>query len=145
MIRLSAASKHFGSKSLFEDLDWLVTPTDRIGLVGGNGTGKTTLLKILGGMEPLEGGLFSAPKDITAGYLPQDGLSLSGRTVMEECLSVFGDLLELEEEMKALTRQMAEVDPRGDEYHRITDRYHRIETEFQAGTATHWRRRPAQC
>ena len=131
MIRLSAARKHFGSKSLFEGLDWLITSTDRIGLVGGNGTGKTTLLKILGGMEPLDGGLYSAPKDITAGYLPQDGLSLSGRTVMEECLSVFGDLLELEEEMKALTHQMAEVDPRSDEYHRITDRYHRIETEFQ--------------
>ena len=131
MIRLSGARKQFGSKSLFEDLDWLVTSTDRIGLVGGNGTGKTTLLKILGGMEPLDGGLFSAPKDITAGYLPQDGLSLSGRTVLEECLSVFGDLLALEEEMKALAHRMAEVDPRSDEYQRITDRYHRIETEFQ--------------
>ena len=131
MIRLSAARKQFGSKSLFEDLHWLVTPTDRVGLVGGNGTGKTTLLKILGGMEPLDGGLFSAPKDITSGYLPQDGLSLSGRTVLEECLSVFGDLLELEEEMNTLTRRMAEVDPRSDEFRRITDRYHRIETEFQ--------------
>ncbi len=131
MIRLSAARKQFGSQSLFEDLDWLITSTDRIGLVGGNGTGKTTLLKILGGMEPLDGGLFSAPKDMTAGYLPQDGLSLSGRTVMEECLSVFGDLLELEEEMNVLTHRMAEVDPHSDEYHRITDRYHRIETEFQ--------------
>ena len=131
MIRLSAARKQFGSKSLFEDLDWLITSTDRVGLVGGNGSGKTTLLKILGGMEPLDGGVFSAPKDLTAGYLPQDGLSLSGSTVLEECLSVFGDLLELEEEMKALTHQMAEVDPRSHEYQRITDRYHRIETEFQ--------------
>ncbi|MDE2962383.1 MAG: ABC-F family ATP-binding cassette domain-containing protein [Acidobacteriota bacterium] len=131
MIRLSAARKQFGSKSLFEDLDWLVTSTDRVGLVGGNGSGKTTLLKILGSMEPLDGGLFSAPKDLTSGYLPQDGLSLSGSTVLEECLSVFGDLLELEEEMKALTRRMAEVDPRCDEYQRISDRYHRIETEFQ--------------
>ena len=131
MIRLSSARKHFGPKILFESLDWLITPTDRIGLVGGNGTGKSTLLKILGGMEPLEGGLFSAPKDMTAGYLPQDGLSLSGRTVLEECLSVFGDLLEHEKEMEVLTGQMAEVDPRSNEYQRITDRYHRIETEFQ--------------
>ena len=89
MIRLSAARKHFGPKILFESLDWLITPTDRIGLVGGNGTGKSTLLKNLGGMEPLEGGLFSAPKDMTAGYLPQDGLSLSGRTVLEECLPIW--------------------------------------------------------
>src|SRR6266550_3987182 len=81
MIRLSAAGKHFGSKILFEGLDWLITPTDRVGLVGGNGTGKSTLLKILGGMDSLEDGLFSAPKGIATGYLPQDGLSLSGRTV----------------------------------------------------------------
>ena len=132
MIRLSGARKHFGPKILFEGLNWLITSTDRIGLVGGNGTGKSTLLKILGGMEPLEDGLFSAPKDITVGYLPQDGLSLSGRTIMEECVSVFGDLLELEEEMEALMRQMTEVDPESDEYRRIADRYHRIETEFQA-------------
>ena len=131
MIRLSGARKNFGPKILFEGLDWLITATDRIGLVGGNGTGKSTLLKILGGMEPLEDGLFSAPKDITVGYLPQDGLSLSGRTVMEECLSVFGDLLELEDEMEALTRQMTEVDPESDDYRRVADRYHRIETEFQ--------------
>ncbi len=131
MIRLSAAGKHFGSKILFEGLDWLITPTDRIGLVGGNGTGKSTLLKILGGMESLEAGEFSTKNNITIGYLPQDGLSLSGCTVLEECLSVFGDLLELEEEMEVLTHQMAEVDPESDEYRRITDRYHRIETEFQ--------------
>ena len=121
MIRLSAAGKHFGSKILFEGLDWLITPTDRVGLVGGNGTGKSTLLKILGGMESLEDGLFSAPKGISTGYLPQDGLSLSGRTVLEECLSVFGDLLELEKEMEALTRQMAEVDPHSDEYRQAAD------------------------
>ena len=131
MIRLSGARKNFGPKILFEGLDWLITATDRIGLVGGNGTGKSTLLKILGGMEPLEDGLLSTPKDMTVGYLPQDGLSLAGRTILEECLSVFGDLLALEKEMEALTHQMTDADPESDEYRRITDRYHRIETEFQ--------------
>lgn len=131
MIRLSGAAKHYGPKILFEGLDWLITATDRIGLVGGNGTGKSTLLKILGGMEHLEDGLLAVPKDLTVGYLPQDGLSLSGRTIMEECLSVFGDLLDIEKEMEALTRQMTEVDPESDDYRRIADRYHRIETEFQ--------------
>ena len=130
MIQLSSAGKQFSSKILFEGLDWLVTPTDRVGLVGGNGTGKSTLLKVLARIEPLDKGFLSAAKGITTGYLPQDGLSLSGRTVLKECLSVFGDLLDLEKEMEALTHQMAEIDPQSEEYRRVADRYHRIETEF---------------
>ncbi len=131
MIQFSAAGKHFGSKTLFEGLDWLIGPKDRVGLVGGNGTGKSTLLKVLAGIESLDQGTYSAAKDVSSGYLPQDGLSLSGRTVLEECLSVFGDLLEMEKEMESLTHRMAETDPESTEYQRVSDRYHRIETEFQ--------------
>src|SRR3989304_7286559 len=131
MIQLSSASKHFGSKILFEDLNWLLTPKDRVGLVGGNGTGKSTLLKVLMGIESLDRGILSVAKGTTTGHLPQDGLSLSGRTVFEECLSVFGNLLEMEREMETLTQQMAEIDPLCDEYQRIAERYHRVETEFQ--------------
>ena len=131
MIQLSSAGKHFGSKTLFEELNWVVGPRERVGLVGGNGTGKSTLLKILAGMETLDEGSLSAAKDTTTGYLPQDGLSLSGRTVTEECLSVFGHLLDIEKEMEALTHKMAELDPKSNEYDKVADRYHRIETEFQ--------------
>ena len=131
MIQLSSAGKHYGSKTLFQDLNWVVGARERVGLVGGNGTGKSTLLKILAGMEFLDEGSLSAGKDITTGYLPQDGLSLSGRTVQEECLSVFGHLLEIEKEMEALTHKMAELDAASDEYEKVADRYHRIETEFQ--------------
>ena len=131
MIQLSSAGKHFGSKTLFQDLNWVVGPGERVGLVGANGTGKSTLLKVLAGIETLDEGSLSAAKGITTGYLPQDGLSLSGRTVLEECLSVFGHLLEIEKEMETLTHRMAELDPKSDEYRQVTDRYHRIETEFQ--------------
>jgi ATP-binding cassette subfamily F protein 3 len=131
MIQLSAAGKHFASKTLFQDLNWVVGPRERVGLVGGNGTGKSTLLKILAGMETLDEGSRSAGKDVTTGYLPQDGLSLSGRTVLGECLSVFGHLLDIEKEMEALTHKMAELDPNSNEYEKVADRYHRIETEFQ--------------
>ena len=101
MIQLSAAGKRFGPKMLFENLDWLITPRDRVGLVGANGTGKTTLLKALARLEPLDYGEITFAKGITAGYLPQDGLTLSGRTVMAECMSVFGDLLSMEQEMES--------------------------------------------
>ena len=130
MIQLSSAGKHFGSKILFEGLDWLVTSGERVGLVGGNGTGKSTLLKVLAQIEPLDDGSLSAAKNITVGYLPQDGLSLSGRTVLEECLSVFAHLQGIEKEMEALTHQMAEFDPESEEYQQVSERYHRIETEF---------------
>jgi len=131
MIQLSSAGKHYGSKTLFQDLNWVVGPRERVGLVGGNGTGKSTLLKVLAGIETLDEGSLSAATDTTTGYLPQDGLSLSGRTVLEECLSVFGQLLDIEKEMEALTHKMAELDPNSIEYEKVADRYHRIETEFQ--------------
>lgn len=132
MLQLTSAAKHFGSKVLFEGLDWLLNPRDRIGLVGGNGTGKSTLLKVLAGIEPLDAGSLAAAKSMTTGYLPQDGLSLSGRSVFDECLSVFGEMLEMEKEMETLTYQMGELDPEGEEYQRVADRYHHIDTVFRA-------------
>jgi ATP-binding cassette subfamily F protein 3 len=131
MIQLSSAGKHFGSKTLFQELNWVIGEKERVGLVGGNGTGKSTLLKVLAGMETLDEGSRSAAKETTTGYLPQDGLSLSGRSVLEECLSVFGHLLNIEKEMEALTHKMAELDPSSNDYGKVADRYHRIETEFQ--------------
>jgi ATP-binding cassette subfamily F protein 3 len=132
MIQLSSAGKHFGPKTLFEDLDWLITPQDRIGLVGANGTGKSTLLRVLEGIESLDYGTITRAKGTSAGYLPQDGLLLSGRSVLAECLSVFDDLRAMEPEMEALTQQMAELDPEGEEYGRVSERYHRLEGQFRA-------------
>jgi ATP-binding cassette subfamily F protein 3 len=131
MIQLASAGKRYGHKLLFEGADWLITPKDRLGLVGANGTGKSTLLKILGGMETLDYGSISTAKGITAGYLPQDGLSLSGRSVFAECMSVFDDLRAMEQEMEDLTARMSEVDHASAEYEQIADRYHVIQHEFQ--------------
>jgi ATP-binding cassette subfamily F protein 3 len=131
MIQLSSAGKRFGPKLLFEDLDWLITPRDRVGLVGANGTGKTTLLKVLARLEPLDYGEVTFAKGITSSYLPQDGLTLSGRTVLAECMSVFGDLLAMEQEMERLMGKIAELDPEGDEYQRVSERFHALDTEFQ--------------
>ncbi len=131
MIQLSSAGKRFGPKLLFENLDWLITPNDRVGLVGANGTGKSTLLKVLGGLESLDyGGIISA-KNTTFGYLPQDGLQLSGRTVFDECMSVFSSLRALEQEMEELTHKIAELDHTSNEYAQVADRYQQILSEFR--------------
>jgi len=131
MIQLAAAGKHYGPKVLFENLDWLITPRERVGLVGANGTGKTTLLKVLARQEALDAGEVTFAKGVTAGYLPQDGLSLSGRTVLAECMSVFADLLSMEQEMETLMGKMADLDPAGDEYRQVSERFEAVETEFQ--------------
>jgi len=131
MIQLSAAGKRYGHKLLFEDADWLITPQDRVGLVGANGTGKSTVMKILAGLETLDYGAISRAKGISAGYLPQDGLNLSGRTVFAECMAVFDELRALEQEMEDLTRRMSELDHASPEYTQVGDRYHRIEHEFR--------------
>src|SRR3954462_11765495 len=105
MIQLSGAGKRFGHKLLFEDCNWLITPKEKTGLVGGNGTGKSTLLKILCGMESLDYGSLSVTKGITQRYLPQDGLKMTGRTVFAECMSVFAELREMEQELERLHHQ----------------------------------------
>ena len=132
MIQLSGAGKRYGHKLLFEELDWLVTAQDRVGLVGANGTGKSTLLKLLAGLESLDYGSITTAKGTTAGYLPQEGLNLSGRSVFAECMSVFAEMLALEEEMRALASRMPELDAEGEEYAQVADRYHRIDHEFRA-------------
>src|SRR5665213_1919981 len=123
MLQLSAAGKRFGQKLLFEDANWLITPDERTGLVGGNGTGKSTLLKILAGVETLDYGQLTRVRGMTIGYLPQDGLALSGRSVFDECLSVFDELFALEKESEELTHIMSDADPRSAAYATAAARY----------------------
>jgi len=132
MIQLSGAGKRFGHKLLFENVDWLITNHDHIGLVGGNGTGKSTLMKVLAGMDTFDYGSLTLAKGTSAGYLPQDGLTLSGRTVFAECMSVFDDLRAMEQELETLTHSMAELDHTSAEYSAVADRYQRVEHQFRA-------------
>ena len=131
MIQLSAAGKRFGHKLLFENTDWLITPRDRVGLVGANGTGKSTLMKVLASLDTLDYGSLIVAKGTTAGYLPQDGLSLSGRTVFAECMAVFTELHAMERELETLTHQISELDHTSPEYASVADRYHSLEHEFR--------------
>jgi ATP-binding cassette subfamily F protein 3 len=131
MIQLSSAGKRFGPKLLFDNLNWLITPNDKVGLVGANGTGKSTLLKVLGGIESLDYGSITSAKNTTFGYLPQDGLRLEGRTVFDECMAVFSGLQALEAEMEELAHKMGELDPASSEYHQVADRYHTISSHFR--------------
>jgi ATP-binding cassette, subfamily F, member 3 len=132
MLQLTEAGKRFGHKLLFESLDWLITPKERTGLVGGNGTGKSTLLKTLAGLDSLDYGSLTPTKGMRIGYLPQDGLNVSGRTVFAECLSVFAGVQELERELESLAARMSELDPASEEYRLVAERFEQADSEFRA-------------
>jgi ATP-binding cassette, subfamily F, member 3 len=132
MIQLTGAGKRYGPKILFENVDWLVTPNERVGIVGANGTGKSSILKVLAGMEGLDSGTITTQKGVTIGYLPQEGLSLSGRSVFAECMTVFAGLRALEVEQEDLARRMGELDPGSAEYNQVAERFHHAEAEFRA-------------
>ena len=132
MIQLSGAGKRYGPKILFEDAGWLVTPKERTGIVGANGTGKSSLLKVLAGIEGLDSGSISVQRGVSIGYLPQEGLSLSGRSVFAECMTVFSDLRALEDEQQQLTQRMAELDPSTPEYAQVA-RWRRAMAQYAVG------------
>jgi ATP-binding cassette subfamily F protein 3 len=135
MIQLTGAGKRYGPRILFDNTDWLVTPQERAGIVGANGTGKSSLLKVLAGIEGLDSGVITTQKGLTIGYLPQEGLTLSGRSVFAECMTVFDHLSDLHVEQEALGHRLAELDPAGAEYAQVADRFHRVESELTAGDA----------
>jgi len=131
MISLVNASKRYGPRVLFENISWMITAQDRVGLVGANGTGKSTVMKILGGLETVDAGECTSQKGINAGYLPQDGLQLSGRTVFVECMSVFDELKNMEREMGQLVRSLSDLDPASEEYSAAATRYTSLDAQFR--------------
>ena len=108
MIQLSALTKTFGDRVLFDHVTWQITDRERVGLCGPNGAGKTTLLKMMAGLEEPDSGAVLKPAALTVGYLPQDGLTHSGRTVFEEASSAFGELLAMKAEMHALENRLGD-------------------------------------
>ncbi|MGI4853596.1 MAG: ABC-F family ATP-binding cassette domain-containing protein [Janthinobacterium lividum] len=131
MLHLADGAKRFGHKLLFEGANWLITPDERTGLVGGNGTGKSTLLKVLAGVEQLDGGKLNRSKGLTIGYLPQDGLVMRGKTVFDECLSVFHAALAMDKEMDDLSDKLAHFEFGTPEYDVVADRFSLVSDTLQ--------------
>ena len=132
MLQLADAGKRYGHKLLFEHANWLIAGGERTALVGANGTGKSTLMKVLAGLETLDYGSLQRVRGSSIGYLPQDGLTLTGRSVFDECLSVFDELRGMERELEALSAQLSELDPVGPEYAAAAERYSSLNGRFHA-------------
>ena len=130
MIQLKNIGVAFSGEYLFRGVDWHVKDSDRIGLVGDNGTGKSTLMKLIAGIITCDEGEVIRPKGTTFGYLPQDGLVLRGNTVFHEVKSVFMDLIELQNEIASLEHAMHETPHEGAEYRSLLERYDEAMREF---------------
>jgi ATP-binding cassette subfamily F protein 3 len=132
MLSLQNAGKRFGPRVLFQEANWLITSQEKTALVGANGTGKSTLMKVLAGLEVLDYGAMQMTRGMSIGYLPQEGLRLSGRSVFDECLSVFDELRAMEGEIEALAGQMAGLDHESREYEAVAERYSMVQARFHA-------------
>jgi len=132
MLSLQNAGKRFGPRVLFLEANWLIRAREKTALVGANGTGKSTLMKVLAGLESLDYGSLQQTRGMGIGYLPQEGLRLTGRSVFEECLSVFDELRAMEQEIEHLAGQLAVLDHAGPEYESAAERFSLLQERFHA-------------
>jgi ATP-binding cassette subfamily F protein 3 len=133
MIHVEGLSKRFGERTLFEDVSWHVRKRDRIGLSGPNGSGKTTLLRMLAGLQEPDAGSIRMASDTTIGYLPQDGIVHHGRTVHEEVILAFADLLALKDEQHRIEDALAHATEDGDGHGKLLERYADVTERFKRG------------
>jgi ATP-binding cassette subfamily F protein 3 len=132
MLSLQNAGRRFGPRILFLEANWLIRSKEKTALVGANGTGKSTLMKVLGGLESLDYGSLQQTRGMSIGYLPQEGLRLAGRTIFEECLTVFDEIRDMEQEIERLAAQLTELDHASPEYESAAERYSLLQERFHA-------------
>jgi len=130
MLRLESIDKSYGPHPVLKGLTWAIPPRTRVGLVGRNGSGKTTLLRLLAGEEEPDAGRVDRPREMTLGYLPQEGARLAEGTVLEALLSSFPDILSLESEMAAAHDEMTRL--QGAELERVTAHAGELQHRFEA-------------
>ena len=131
MIQLSDLTKSFGDRVLLDHVTWQIDDGDRVGLCGPNGAGKTTLLRMLARDEEPDDGAIVTPANLTIGYLPQDGLTHTGRTVFEEASSAFQPLLDLKQEMHDIEHRLADASVPEQEHEAILARYSDLQDRFR--------------
>jgi ATP-binding cassette, subfamily F, member 3 len=130
MLTIANLHRAFGGQKVFAGANWFVPERGRVGLVGANGSGKSTLLRLVVGLDQPDEGTISVPKGTTVGYLPQEVLGISGRTVLAEAMDAFAGVLALEQECRELEDALGRCDPEGPQYADLMDSYTRARARW---------------
>ena len=117
MISIEGLSVAFGGNTLFDNITYVINKKDRIALVGKNGAGKSTMLKIIAGLQAPTSGNVNMPKDLTVGYLPQQMNLSDTRTVMEEAEQAFSHIFELQSRIERMNTELSERTDYESEYY----------------------------
>src|SRR3954453_8649756 len=133
VITLSSLPKPFGDRVLLDRVTWQIDDRERVGLSGPNGAGKTTLLRMLAAIDEPDAGIVVKPAGLTIGYLPQDGLNHSGRTLREEVSLAFKPLLDMRDEIAALEDRLGHDESSEDEHATMLSRYSDLQEAFRRG------------
>jgi ATP-binding cassette, subfamily F, member 3 len=131
MIRLENTSIIFQGRPLFSGINWQITERSRVGLVGVNGSGKSTILKILAGIQEVESGRVVQAKNFTVGYLPQELQASSNRLVFEEALSGCGSAQSLQKKLDEVADSMQRCDSATDEYSELVLEFGRLQRLYE--------------
>lgn len=132
MISIDNLQVEFSAKALFTDVSYVVNDRDRIALVGKNGAGKSTMLKIIAGLQQPTGGTVSIPRETTVGYLPQVMVLSDGKTVREETETAFAHIHELQAQIDQLNQEMmTRTDYESEGYMQLVDRFSHLSERFQ--------------
>lgn len=131
MLHLKNITKEFAGKPLFTEISWHLKKGERVGLVGENGAGKSTVMRIIAGQVELTSGELQFAKGATVGYLPQDGLVSRGKNLFEEALSALSELQSMEEELLNLTTELETVDHQDPRHAVALDRFGHLQEEFR--------------
>jgi ATP-binding cassette subfamily F protein 3 len=121
----------FGGRALFDDLSLMIGPHDRLGLVGSNGAGKSTLLKIIAGITQSDKGTIGKAAYVTVGYLPQDGVIASGKTLYKEAESAFEDVMEVQRELEEAHERLNTLDPLSPEHAETIEVYGELQHKLE--------------
>ncbi|WP_346713764.1 ABC-F family ATP-binding cassette domain-containing protein [Mediterranea massiliensis] len=124
MISVEGLKVEFNATPLFEDVSYVINKKDRIALVGKNGAGKSTMLKILAGLQHPTAGTVSVPRDCTIGYLPQVMVLSDERTVMQEAELAFEHIFEMQADIERMNQELADrTDYESEDYQKLIDRF----------------------